>query len=559
MKTHSCFLSAILAMATPATAVPLMVSNMKGFQSTPVVDVSGMPLDAFDPVIVAVGTFASAPAGPLSPGGALGGGQWAALLAEFTAFGPQRTLTEPRAPLNLLGVFDFQHDGVVTGTPLAGKPVYVVLAKGSSLATAVEVCILKTTATFEAADDENPLPKRVGVGLALGTTVIAGSSSIHMAAASNLDPSLGPAYTLAEIANSPEIAVETPATGDLVNGSGMVNFGVVTVGFPADITFTIRNTGGGDLHLTGTPPVTFAGADAARFSVVNGPGTVIASSGQTTFTVRYTPVPGPAAVASMSIANDDSDENPFVIQLSGSNVWPEIVVESPAGTDLQDGAATLSFGPVRIGRSATPQTVTVKNSGTAALTGLGVTLDGVDFTHDATALPDVLAPGGSGSFEVNFVAAGTVSGDRSAIIRISSSDWDEASFEIQTEGLALSPSADGDGDGLNDWAEHRYSLLGFNWQVPQLGLVGTLQSGANAAGLYTPAQVQALHAGAPLISRDPLTGTFKLTMDWKKSTDLQNFADFPALPAGVSVNAQGDIVFEFTSPDPAAFFRIEVK
>ena len=81
MKTHSCFLSAILAMATPATAVPLMVSNMKGFQSTPVVDVSGMPLDAFDPVIVAVGTFASAPAGPLSPGGALGGGQWAALLA----------------------------------------------------------------------------------------------------------------------------------------------------------------------------------------------------------------------------------------------------------------------------------------------------------------------------------------------------------------------------------------------------------------------------------------------------------------------------------------------
>ena len=87
----------------------------------------------------------------------------------------------------------------------------------------------------------------------------------------------------------------------------------------------------------------------------------------------------------------------------------------------------------------------------------------------------------------------------------------------------------------------------------------TLQSGANDVGLQPPAQVQALPADIPLISRNPLTCIFKLTMDWKKSTNLQNFADFPALPAGVSVNAQGDIVFEFTSPDPAAFFRVGVE
>lgn len=48
-------------------------------------------------------------------------------------------------------------------------------------------------------------------------------------------------------------------------------------------------------------------------------------------------------------------------------------------------------------------------------------------------------------------------------------------------------------------------------------------------------------------------------MDWEKSTNLSDYFDFPAPPNGVSVNAQGDIEFEFTSPENAAFFRLETK
>lgn len=101
--------------------------------------------------------------------------------------------------------------------------------------------------------------------------------------------------------------------------------------------------------------------------------------------------------------------------------------------------------------------------------------------------------------------------------------------------------------------------MGFDWQIPQQERVNSLNAGANAAGLYFPAQVQALHSGVPLISRNPATGLFKLTMDWKKATDLTNFSDFPAAQAEVSVNAQGDIEFEFSSPDSAAFFRVEAE
>jgi hypothetical protein len=72
--------------------------------------------------------------------------------------------------------------------------------------------------------------------------------------------------------------------------------------------------------------------------------------------------------------------------------------------------------------------------------------------------------------------------------------------------------------------------------------------------------VQAMHSGTPLIARDPGTGRFKLTLDWKKSTNLTHFLDFPAPPgSAVSINPQGDVEFEFPSTDNAAFFRIEME
>ena len=150
----------------------------------------------------------------------------------------------------------------------------------------------------------------------------------------------------------------------------------------------------------------------------------------------------------------------------------------------------------------------------------------------------------------------------------------------------LSPLVDGDGDGLNDSAEFLMSSLGYDWQVDQPALVNTLLNNANVARLFTEpqyaanrtngqndvvsdpnafalyslSQVQALHSGTPLIARDPGTGKFKLTMDWKKSTNLTDFLDFPAPPgSAVSISPQGDVEFEFPSTDNAAFYRIKME
>lgn len=447
MKTLIGVFVALATAFAPAVAGTWMISNSKGFSSNPVVDASGMPLTGLDPVIVAVGTFASEPAAPLSGSGAnFSSVQYASLLAEFTAFGPVTTLVQPESPLNLLGVFDFQHDGAVLATPLAGKPVYVIVAKGASLTNATEVTILRTNAVFNTSEDENALPKLIGVGVTLGTTVIAGSSTLHMASASNLDPTLEPAFSLATLLAGPDIAVE------------------------------------------------------------------------------------------------DAEGNP-----------------------LFDETSTLDFGISAPGTAGNSQVLTIRNTGSSELTDLSASIGAADetsFVLDLSGFAESLAPGTATGFSIRFTPQH--SGPVNATLSIASNDGDEDPFEIALSGTALSFTVDTDSDGLNDATEFQWADLGFIWNEAQPTLVATLFSnlaGAlpnlNAAGFFNPDQVQALHAGVPLIQRDSATGVFTLTMDWKKSTDLSTFLDFPAQPPGVSVNPQGDIEFKFTSPDNAAFFRVE--
>jgi hypothetical protein len=116
---------------------------------------------------------------------------------------------------------------------------------------------------------------------------------------------------------------------------------------------------------------------------------------------------------------------------------------------------------------------------------------------------------------------------------------------------------DTDGDGLNDAAELELGSLGFDWQVPQADKVGAFLAGTAQVGLYTEAQLRALRPGSPLIKRQP-DGKFSLSLDWKRSTDLLSWEDFPASPAGVSVDPSGDIRFEFEAGEDTEFFRVEM-
>ena len=79
----------------------------------------------------------------------------------------------------------------------------------------------------------------------------------------------------------------------------------------------------------------------------------------------------------------------------------------------------------------------------------------------------------------------------------------------------------------------------------------------NNYDLYSLSQVQTLNVGTPLLTKDPASGKFKLTVGVKKSADLSIYTALPFTAGGTTINAQGKIEFEFTSPDNAAFFRLE--
>ena len=133
------------------------------------------------------------------------------------------------------------------------------------------------------------------------------------------------------------------------------------------------------------------------------------------------------------------------------NTVPEIAVEQPVATNIADGGSK-TFGSVAFGASAS-LTFTIKNIGTANLTGLTVTKDGTnpgDFTVTSNPVAPVAGPSGSTTFIVSF--APTAAGARSTAIHIASNDADENPFDISLTGTGVGLD-DPDGDGLGSLAE----------------------------------------------------------------------------------------------------------
>ena len=97
------------------------------------------------------------------------------------------------------------------------------------------------------------------------------------------------------------------------------DFGNTTVGAPVSHTFTIQNTGVLPLNLTGSPLVSISGDPS--FSITTQPSaSTIAVGNNLTFIVQYNPSTTGINTATISIANDDSDENPYTFDVQGSNL-----------------------------------------------------------------------------------------------------------------------------------------------------------------------------------------------------------------------------------------------
>ncbi len=276
----------------------------------------------------------------------------------------------------------------------------------------------------------------------------------------------------------------TPAVAD------DTDFGDNVAGFGSTVhTFTIANVGGGNLNLTDpTPFVVITGAHAADFTLGVVPTTPVVSGINTTFTITFAPSALGIRTATVSIANNDSDENPynFDIQGNGTGSAPEINITGN-GFDIVDGDITpisadnTDFGNVIL-LGSLENVFTIENTGSLPLTLAGaspfVTITGAnagDFTVTAIPANPVLTTS-STTFNITFTPSAL--GLRTATISISSDDSDESpyTFDIQGNGantISIGPGGintdlqlwlkanDGagstDGQALSTWSDQAFS------------------------------------------------------------------------------------------------------
>ena len=270
---------------------------------------------------------------------------------------------------------------------------------------------------------------------------------------------------------APIIVVQQPLGSNLTNNIGTNNFGSSVVGTNLSRTFTITNTGTAD--LTGLI-ITVDGAGASSFTVTTNPVAPVTPNGSTTFTVRFAPVSAGVKIAVLHIANNDTNNNPFNIALTGTGtnvLAPIIVVQQPLGSNLTNNIGTNNFGSVVVGTNIS-RTFTIMNTGSANLTGLGITIDGADaamFTVTANPVAPVTT-NGSTTFTVRFTPVST--GAKTAALHIANNDAPNNPFNIALTGTGTAVITLGIGV---------QQPLGANW----VNGVGTNNFGLVAVGTNT--------------------------------------------------------------------------
>ena len=147
----------------------------------------------------------------------------------------------------------------------------------------------------------------------------------------------------------PEIYVGT--TGGEIADGGEIIF-ECPIGQHADKTLTIRNDGDASLELTGAPEkVVISGVNADQFSVQVQPSSTIAPFGETdACIIRFNPTSAGKKSALLSVANNDTNENPYDIVLTG-NLQPEIEIADVPNGGSWDFGSFPSSGSTRNGRS----------------------------------------------------------------------------------------------------------------------------------------------------------------------------------------------------------------
>ncbi|WP_456237828.1 choice-of-anchor D domain-containing protein, partial [Mesobaculum littorinae] len=240
--------------------------------------------------------------------------------------------------------------------------------------------------------------------------------------------------------SAPEIEITNSDSGrSVADGSTDTLTSTAAAGTPETVTYTIRNTGDAPLTLT-TPTVGGNVTNQSNVTVNNLTlgATNIAPSSSTTLVVNYTPTLAGSYGFDLSLANNDADENPYNIAVSGTATGaPEIAVSSSEGGTVTDGGTDAQGSEAAGVQKTVTYTVTNSNSGTDDLTLATATSSSAsNVTVDAISAPGAttVAPGGSTTFTVQYTP--TLAGAFSFALSFTNDDADETPYDIAVSGTA---------------------------------------------------------------------------------------------------------------------------
>ena len=120
----------------------------------------------------------------------------------------------------------------------------------------------------------------------------------------------------------PEINVKQRLT-DIACGSGEFDFGNVPINSTQSISFTIENVGTTLLNLTGNPMISIAGNNPFDFSVnTDSTSKTISPGNLTTFSIAFSPKSLGNKSVTLTMSNNDSDEDPYTFAIIGTCTPP---------------------------------------------------------------------------------------------------------------------------------------------------------------------------------------------------------------------------------------------
>ncbi|MBK8205646.1 MAG: choice-of-anchor D domain-containing protein [Planctomycetes bacterium] len=255
---------------------------------------------------------------------------------------------------------------------------------------------------------------------------------------------------------APEIDVTDPSASAVTSGQSYTVYGLYATGPDISGIFTITNSGTATLNVTAfnvtntNCTVTVTPASALPWALAMG-------GGFDTFMVDLAPAAAGAFSGSISIVNDDANENPFVINFTGNTQAinePEIAIHRlPADTDVANNS---TINETNTGLASFSRTFAIRNEGSAMLTLTGapvVVSAPVNVIVTVTQPPFTTIAGASGDansedfiLDIAPVAAGAFS----FTVTIANDDATENPFVFNYTGHTTTPSGGGGGGGGGD-------------------------------------------------------------------------------------------------------------